>query len=858
MHRALLPVLGEPFGEVLEAGQLRLTFEHGQFAIHYFEHRFPLAPLSYAIVIAHGLPDLEAALGADAPDLHELKSILTAISHLPPRSERDPEKLAERQREKEIIKRRLARLTADSGDLRGHILKAVEHFNGKPGDPRSFDPLDQLLADQAYRLSYWRVASDEINYRRFFDINELAALSMEKPEVFQSSHELVMQLLGRGAIDGLRIDHPDGLFDPREYLERLQHQFLLSRARRVYDSEKRDGDPGWKDLEPELKEQIKKRLGAEPAGPLYTLVEKILAGNEDFPDDWKSHGTSGYDFLNVANGLFVDPTGEEGLTRFYHQWIDDPAKFSEIAYQKKYLVLRDALSSELHMLGRQLDRLAQKNRWSRDFTQNGLRFALRQIIACFPVYRSYIAHSVGEKDKKVVELAVRRAIKRNPTISKTIFRYVRDMLLLKYPESATEEERAEQRRFVGKFQQVTSPVAAKGVEDTAFYVYNRLLSLNEVGGEPGKFGVAPAAVHRFNQTRQARWPRAMSTLSTHDTKRSEDVRARINVLSELPERWTESIARWSRVNSVHRQVVDESPAPDANEEYLIYQTLLGAWPLQLETAGEFQPFADRVKAYMLKALSEAKVHTSWINPNDAYNDAITKYIDGVLNAENREFLDDFLPFQRTIRHHGMLNALAQTLLKFASPGVPDTYQGTEIWDFSLVDPDNRRPIDYTCRSRMLDDLIARRNAGTGDDRELVRELLAQWPDGRIKMWLTTIALRARLDHPVLFTEGGYQVGEAAGAKAEHLFAFARTHERKAALVAVPRLTVRLAGAENWPLGDVWGDTSLHVSEWPLAGRRWRNLLTGADCPAGEQGWKASDLFADFPVALLVADEEKAG
>jgi (1->4)-alpha-D-glucan 1-alpha-D-glucosylmutase len=858
-NRVLLPVLGDPYGKVLEAQQLRLVYDAGAFAIHYFDHHFPLAPRSYALILGQDVEELERVLGAEAVPLLEYKSILTAVSHLPCCDETDPKKVTESQREKEVVKRRLALLTRECAEVRDFIEKTVVLFNGKTGEPHSFDLLDRLLDEQAYRLSYWRVAADEINYRRFFDINELAALSMEKLEVFTAAHELVLRLLSQGKVDGLRIDHPDGLYDPKQYLQRLQQYYVLACAHEVFEAEPKRYDQDWKELEGPLLERIAAAGWEGGPGPLYVVVEKILSTDEELPADWETHGTSGYDFVNMVNGLFVDPSGAEPFSRLYRQLTGDDTAFAEIAYRTKYLILRDALSSELHMLGRQLDRLAQKNRWSRDFTENSLRFVLRQVIACFPVYRSYISDTdVHESDRKYIDMAVRRAIRRNPIVSRSLFRFVRDMLLLRYPEPSSEADQAEQRRFAGKFQQVTAPVTAKGVEDTAFYIYNRLLSLNEVGGDPARFGTPVEAVHRYNQARQSQWPWALSPLSTHDTKRSEDVRARLNVLSELPLEWQECVERWSQLNAPHRIDIDEVPAPDANEEYLLYQALLGAWPLEPTSVEEHGQFVERIQAYMTKALHEAKVHTSWINPDEAYDEAVRQFVARILDQEKSQaFLNDLRGFQRRISHFGLLNSLSQTLLKLASPGVPDTYQGTELWDFSLVDPDNRRPVDYARRRELLRDLDARLSKAGAERQSLARELIHTKEDGRVKLYVTSQTLRCRRDQPGLFSIGDYLPAEAAGTMGDHVFGFVRRHNDAVAVVVVPRLVTRLAaGPEGLPLGAaLWQDTRL-VLPGLDPGLRWRNLFTGRDVSASEEQQQTAlplaEVFADFPVALLMA------
>ena len=853
--RVLLPILGSPYGEALESGQLRPEYSGGALTICYFDHRFPAAPRRSAQVMDHGLKKLEEKLPAGDPALIEYQSILTAIRHLPGFHDTAPEKVAERQREKEVIKRRLGTLTQDNDVVREVINDTIKMFSGTPGEPRSFDALDELLANQAYRLSFWRVASDEINYRRFFDINELAALSQERLEVFQATHELILRLLGQGKVDGLRIDHPDGLFDPREYLERLHEHYLLARARHFVETRPEFQGTAWKDIEPALTEQLRgtRQTIDSLVAPLFIVVEKILGSNEPLPDHWPVRGTSGYDFVNMVNGLFVDSANATSFTRFYQDVTGDDTPFSEVVYQKKFLILRVALSSELHTVSHQLDRLAQKNRWSRDFTLTSLRHALREIIACFPVYRSYIRGTpVHESDQKYVERAVARAKARNPAISSSVFNFARDMLLLKYPAGSTDSDMEEQRRFAGKFQQVTAPVMAKGLEDTAFYVYNRLVSLNEVGGDPGRFGLTPGVLHRYFQDRQARWPGSLSPLSTHDTKRSEDVRARINVLSEIPDDWQAAATRWMRYNESQRtQIEEEGPAPDRNEEYFLYQTLIGAWPLEPYDDAEYQGFVERIKNYMRKALQEAKVHTSWVNPNPAYDDAVQNFIARVLDPKiSGDFLDDFRAFQRKISHFGLINSLAQSLLKLTTPGIPDTYQGTELWDFSLVDPDNRRPVDFERRRQMLQELKQR----LGQRDKLVPELLGNLHDGRVKLFVTFTALQCCNANPGLFTTGEYFALETVGSRKDNVFAYLRKSKDRCALIVIPRLTTRLvAGPPEFPVGEpVWQDTWIVMPEAANV-QTWLNAFTGA-AVENKNTLEVARLLDRFPLGLLTSGE----
>ncbi len=893
-NKVLLPVLAEPYGDVLEAGGLRLTHGEGAFAIEYGDRRFPLAPASYALVLGCGIEDWARVAGDTDPAVIELKSILTATRNLPDRCETGPDKMAERERESMVVKSRLRTLCLASDSARRQLEEALVKFNGQPGEPRSFDLLEELLEQQCYRLAYWRVAPDEINYRRFFDVNDLAALNMEREEVFDSAHELILRWIAEGRVSGVRIDHPDGLYDPAQYFHRLQERYRLACARHVFLTEGGDANIEWSDVERLLREQpgeSSQEAWKNAGGPaLYVVAEKILGPSESLVESWAVSGTTGYEFLNEVNGLFVDGRGRAALDRLYRDLVEDDRSFSDVLYQSKKLVLQVSLSSELHMLTAQLDRLAESSRRSRDYTFNTLRRALSDLIACFPVYRSYIDdHGGSESDRSYIEQGLRRARARNPLSSRRVFRFIRDLLLAEKPG---ELDREDWRRFAGKFQQVTSPVAAKGMEDTAFYVYNRLVSLNEVGGDPAALGSTTDDFHRFSQARQARWPLALSPLSTHDTKRSEDVRARINVLSEIPQEWFERVERWRRWNAHHRPSVDDLVAPDANEEYLLYQTLVGAWPLEAAEREVPREFVERIQNYMVKAGHEAKRHSSWINPDPEYDDAIRAFVGLILDERSGQpFLDDFRAFEREVSHFGLLNSLGQTMLKLAAPGVVDTFQGTELWDFSLVDPDNRRPVDYSLRERMLKDLKRAIEAEPGTRTRLCRELVACKDDGRVKLFLHYSALRARRDHPGLFTTGDYRPLEVRGAKSANVLAFSRGSGETQAVVAAPRLwTGSLADQSNsggnqsspivapsalarpnlehgaapqspdfassGALGINWADTRVVLSAGERFSR-WCNVFTGevhtASAEEAAPSLPCADLFAHFPVALLLND-----
>jgi (1->4)-alpha-D-glucan 1-alpha-D-glucosylmutase len=831
----------------IEAGHFGVAFNDRGLQIVYGETTLPIDPRAYGHVLASALESFREESGADDADVIELQSILTAIKHLPPRSAADH--AGEACAECRVIKRRLAELAGRSSEFVARVQTAVTQINGVPGDPPSFARLEELLDLQAYRPCFRRVASDEINYRRFFDVNDLAALSTEREEVFAAVHRKVFAWVGDGSLDGLRIDHPDGLFDPKLYLDRLQLYTRLAAARSLLDQHpSKYGDLTWQAAEGSLRE----RFAAVSARPMYVTVEKILGTGEDLPPNWATDGTTGYEFINAVNGLFVNQANESAMSRLYTESTGFTEPFDELVFTSKFHLLQSSLASELHMLAHQLDRIAQAARWSRDFTLNGLRHALREVIACFPVYRSYINHEVHESDRLMILRAVARARARNPLQGRLIFDFIRDTLLLKDPISgpATPEYKAAQRRFAGKFQQVTAPTMAKGLEDTAFYVHARLISLNEVGGDPTRFGRSVSDLHRFFEGRADHYPDAMSPLSTHDTKRSEDVRARINVLSEMPHAWLAHVSGWMELNRPHKIDIGEGQlAPDTNEEYFLYQTLIGAWPIG-GLGDRRAEFVERIQAYMNKALHEAKVHTSWMNPNAEYDAAAKEFVSRILDPERAgAFLMGFESFQRTVSRLGMFNSLSQTLLRATAPGVPDTYQGTEFWDFSLVDPDNRRPVDYEYRARALADLDADADR---NQLALARELVREIDDGRIKLYILSRSQRFRRDHSRLMKSGAYVPMEVVGSQSGHAFCFLRAHEGEAALVVVPRLLAGLGLRGHGPSGiEVWRDAAGIVPN-DLRRASWRNVFTGESVELADDGsLLLGDVLANFPVALLI-------
>jgi len=818
--KVLVPVLADSYGVVLERGDLKLEFEResGSFAIHYHEHRLPLDPRTYPRI-------LDAVLAIERnPELEKLRRLFGA---LPDRRGSTPDRIAERNRDKEAHKRALAGLAAASTGVSAALDQALAALAGSPGDPASFDLLHDLLESQAFRLAYWRVASDDINYRRFFDVNDLAALRVENEAVFEATHRLVLELIGSGALDGLRIDHADGLYDPLGYFRRLTERIA----------------------------QVTTAAGASRR--VYLIAEKITASFERLPAQWPLHGETGYHFANVVNRLLVD-TGSKGrMGRIYRSFIGEPRQWADITYECQHRVLRKSLASELTTAANLLARIADGDRRTRDFTLSSLWRALAEVIACFPVYRTYVTESVAEADRRYIDWAIAAACRRGSSIEQPVFDFVRSALLLELP-AQSDSARQRIRRFAMKFQQITAPITAKGIEDTALYRFNRLVSLNEVGGEPDLFGSGVGAFHTDAQYRARHWPHEMLTTSTHDTKRSEDVRARISVLSQMPAEWRRAVDRWRRINRTRRREVGGMPAPSPDDEYLLYQTLTGSWPLEEPDEGALEAYRLRLEAYMLKAAREAKMRTSWAAANGDYEDALMQFIRAALERRDGNlFLADFCAFNRRIVRFGLLNGLSQTLLKLTAPGVPDIYQGNELWDFSLVDPDNRRPVDYAVRSRLLAGLAG----GPAADARTARALADDVTDPRCKLFLHVRILELRRRDPELFQRGEYLPLRVTGRRAPHLCAFARRLEGRLAVVLAPRLHLKLMGGPGAaddgrhpvPLGaEIWADTAVQLPSSPNA--PLRGVLDGAEvlqmAGDGPPAISAAAALRSFPVALL--------
>jgi len=825
--KVLLPVLADQYGTVLDSGALKLTFDcdHGEFSIFYFEHRFPVDPREYIRILNIGAENAPDPTVQD-DDLLELQSIATAFGHLPPRRGLTTQQRIDRNREKEVQKRRLAGLCQRSDGVRSALQRSVQSINGNSGDPRSFDALHELVKAQAYRLSYWRVAGDDINYRRFFDINDLAALCMENDTVFERTHRFILELIANGKVNGLRIDHPDGLYDPKKYLRQLR----------------------------ETTGKAAKDAGLD-ANPVYIVVEKILTGNETLRKDWAVEGTTGYEFSHLVNGLFVDSGSAQKMERIYRAFTGRSMEFPDLVYKCKKLILKTKLPSELNVLANLLNRIALSDRHTCDFTLHSLRSALADIIANFPVYRTYITSGgVSAEDRRYVEKAVAAALNSTDAADLSVFDFVRRCLLLETTASDSSLYKHRIMRFAIKFQQVTAAVMAKGLEDTAFYRYYRLASLNEVGGNPARFGVSVDDFHRANQRRAGSWPHSMLASSTHDSKRSEDARARINVLSEVPARWRLALRRWVNWNRSKKTTVNDILAPNRNDEYLLYQTLVGMWPNESLNDQEWKVFTERIEQYMIKAAREAKEHTSWVNTRAEYEGALIQFVHGVLErGSTNHFYRDFSQFHPPIARAGALNSLSQTLLKMTSPGVPDIYQGNELLDLSLVDPDNRRPVDFQKRQQMLSYF---QNAGLKQCKKIVSGDWNITQSSAAKLWLIAKVLALRKREADLFERGSYSPLESAGECAQHVCAFERTYEGRSAIVIAPRLWATLLGESKSSQDScLWADTRVLIPH--VASACYRNVVTAECVPVKTDGDRkylpVSAILGTYPVGLLSND-----
>jgi len=816
--RILLPVLGRPFGEVLESGEIKLIFQEGKFFLQYFESQFPLAPRSYPTVLARHAERLKDMLGEETPVYHEYAGILASLLELDHGDRRTGESVADRRFRYEAARDRLSSLVKSSNEVQFFVEENVREINGALGDPASFGTLQRILGEQHYKLSFWQNLNESINYRRFFTITELVGVRVEDPHVFEATHGYVLRLVARNPLAGLRIDHIDGLRDPLAYLNKLQER-LASVENRADTSS-------------------------------YVVVEKILERHECLPGDWPVSGTTGYDYLNDANGIFVDPEGGRRLEEIYEEFIGHHQNFADVLYQKKKLVMTTLLGVEMRTLGRHLAVLAAQDRYARELPRGQLIDALIEVTACLPVYRTYIRNmELPVHATEYIEEAVKLARDRTRHLNEACLGFVREVLLLLNPPHVLIDQREARLAFVIRWQQFTGPIVAKGLEDTALYVYHPLLSLNEVGSDPRPAEASSREEYfAFMQDRLQHWPGSMNTSSTHDTKRSGDFRARVNVLSEMPDEWKKHLELWAHLNSRHKETAGGQAAPDRNEEYFLYQTLLGVWPLEQQGC---EALATRVQDHLIKATREAMVHTRWTRPNQAHEEALRKFVAAIMSAEQSgEFLQDFRLLQKKIAYFGMINGLSQTLLKISAPGVVDFYQGSELWDLRMVDPDNRGPIDFSRRQAALAGLA---NTATGEPVPSGRELIERWQDGRCKLHVIWKALRFRRDNEEVFRQGEFVPLEIEGTQSAHVIAFLRRHDGRNALIAVPRWLSKISVRASCGDNVEWADTRIVLPETPRSD--WTNIFTGnRHAAAGDRRRElpVADLFRDFPVALCHA------
>ncbi|HUG05198.1 MAG TPA: malto-oligosyltrehalose synthase [Candidatus Limnocylindria bacterium] len=801
--KVMLPVLERPYAEALEAGDLRLVLGADGIELDYRGLRLPLSPRTQASVLGHGLGRLVRTEGAGSRPALELAAIVDRLAAVG----------AQAPDETHTIVDRLSELMRSSEAVRSLVEENLGRWNGRPDNVRSFDLMDRLLDAQSYRVAYWRVADQEINYRRFFDVNDLVALRVEDERVFEERLGTILRLAHEGAVTGLRIDHVDGLHDPARFLARLRE-----------------------------------RVGRQ----LYVIVEKILAHTEELDASWPVQGTTGYDVLGLLGDLFVDSDGLARLGELRIRLGAPPASYADEVYDAKRLVITDLFGGELRNLAQRLGRLAEQHRNGRDLTLTELGRALVGVTASLAVYRTYVSDlRVAPRDRAIVEAAVADAARRDAHAARAIA-FMRRVLLLDVPPRLNTAQRALWLRFVMRWQQLASATMAKGHEDTASYRHARLVSRNEVGVDPTAPIPTVEDVHARLRARAEQWPLSLSATATHDTKRGEDTRTRISVLSEVPELFAERLAGWVRFCE-GRVPPAYNGRLDADTALLLFQTLVGAWPLHPSTA---DPFADRVAAYALKAVREAKRRTSWRRPDSAYERTVEAYARAIVEADERDpDRREHAEFAARIAFFGAVSSLGQVALKIAAPGIPDVYQGCELWDLSLVDPDNRRPVDVERRRAALDEIDRESSV---DRAALANRLLDGWSDGRVKLLVTALGLRLRRARRALFETGRYVPLPAAGDHRAHVFAFARASSGEWVIAVAPRLVATLVGATasslppaRPPLGPLWGTTSLALP--PGAPRRWRDELTGIERTAKGGALALTDVLATFPVALLVGE-----
>lgn len=791
--RVIVPVLGKFYADALEDGEIRLQYCEKGFSVCYYDARFPIKIESYHKILEYNLDRLEQGLRDRYSDYVRFLGAVQFLKSL----KGDVEEKSTRDQQIKHAKKMLWKLYAEDEVIKDFIDGNTGIINGEKGNPESFRFLDGLIAEQRYRLSFWKVATYEINYRRFFTINDLISVRVEDEGVFNNTHGLVFRLLDEKKLHGVRIDHIDGLFDPETYIQRLR----------------------------------------EKAPDCYIVVEKILDLYEHLPSNFRVQGTTGYNFLNYVNGLFCKKNNEKTFTKIYSRFTGKQIGYGDIVHSKKQLIIGKHMAGNIDNLALFVKRISSRDRHGLDITLYALRRALVEIMANFPVYRTYInQYTLSDVDRAYIREAIVKAKQKNPDLIHELG-YIEKFMLLEFSADMTETEKKDWLQFVMNFQQYTGPVMAKAVEDTVFYIYNRLISLNEVGGDPGVFGVSAAGFHAFNRKKMSDFPSEMNASSTHDSKRGEDVRARINVLSEIPVEWDKRIRRWSRINRRFKT----AGMPDTNDEYFIYQTLVGAYPFGNEAG-----FAERITAYMIKAVREAKVYTAWIKPDIRYEEACTAFIEKILRQSDENlFLNDFVPFQRMVAHFGLFNALSQVIIKMTSPGVPDVYQGCELWDLTLVDPDNRREIDFEKRKQMLREITGHEG---GDAGLQMKAYFDRKEEGIIKLLTVFKCLQARKKYPEIFLKGDYVPVETGGVHSESIVAYTRGFDDQIVLSVAPRFLTSFVGEEEMPCGDLWQDTFILLPG--TAQGRYTDIITGEKTDAGERVY-IKDVFNCFPGCVMI-------
>jgi (1->4)-alpha-D-glucan 1-alpha-D-glucosylmutase len=794
--RILAPFLGKFYQEALENGEIRLNYDEEGLSINYYETRLPIKIESYADVLSFRLDKLRNKLGRNDPEFIRYMGALFVVKSLPTAEEID-----ERYNQIKFLKGILWGLYTENYNIKDFIDENLKIFNGIKGMPESFDLMDKLLSQQNFRIAFWKVANEEINYRRFFNVNELISLRVENEDVFNRIHSLIFKLIKEDRISGLRIDHIDGLYDPSNYLLNLH----------------------------------------ERAKDIYLVVEKILEFEENLPAFWPVQGTTGYDYLNFLNEIFCQRKSSSKFSSFYNKFSGINRTYEQLVIEKKRLIIQTRMAGDVENLAILIEEISSKDRFGVDITLHGVKEALEEILTHFPIYRTYISSNKNRKtDRKYLSGVIEKVKTENQLLSKE-FQFIGSLLTKDLSEKFTLEQKDKSLNFLMKFQQLTGPIMAKGFEDTVLYVFNRLVSLNEVGSNPNKFGISLTEFYNFNKKRFLNWRHTINTTSTHDTKRGEDVRARINVLSEMPEEWIKKVKTWNRINKQFKKRKNGYLIPDNNLEYFIYQTLIGSYPFNIENN---ENYLHRIKQYLIKSMREAKEHSSWTKPDAEYESAALDFVQNLFNGNN-EFYEDFKSFQKKVAFYGVYNSLSQSIIKITSPGIPDFYQGTELWDLFLVDPDNRQAVNYNLRSELLEEIIEEYKK---DKISYLKSLLTNPSDGKIKLFITYKGLQVRNNNLNIYNEGNFIPMDTGGKFKDNIIAFARSIEDKFIITVAPRFLAALVKEYELPIGtEIWKDTYIKSNIINLS--LLKNNFTG-ETFENENKILVGEVFKDLPYGLL--------